>query len=64
MYKLIEDVKTIHRLSDNAWIPFAPDNTDYAQFKSAILNGTATLQDADGTPMTSQAAITYVTSLP
>jgi hypothetical protein len=37
----------IIRLSDNAFIPFDPANTDYAQFKKDILDG-AELLDADG----------------
>ena len=39
--------RIITRLSDNAVIPFDPDNTDYANFKKQVLNG-AELQDADG----------------
>jgi hypothetical protein len=35
------------RLKDNAVIPFAPDNTDYANFKKDLANG-AELQDAEG----------------
>jgi hypothetical protein len=52
MYKLIKDqitntVTIVQRLSDNAFIPFAPDNTDYANFKKDLANG-AELQDAEG----------------
>jgi hypothetical protein len=38
MYKLIKpmsegaEVTTVHRLSDNAFIPFDPDNTDYQEY--------------------------------
>jgi hypothetical protein len=36
MYKLIKDldnnIKSVQRLSDNAFIPFDPDNTDYQAF--------------------------------
>jgi hypothetical protein len=36
MYKLIANYKgeinTVQRLSDNAFIPFDPDNTDYQAF--------------------------------
>ena len=37
MYKLIknpitEQVNMVQRLSDNAFIPFDPDNTDYQQY--------------------------------
>jgi hypothetical protein len=31
MYKLINDTM-VQRLSDNAFIPFAPDNTDYQAY--------------------------------
>jgi hypothetical protein len=53
MYQIIKDVFTnqtmqlIKRLSDGACIPFAPDNTDYANFKKDLANG-AELQDAEG----------------
>jgi hypothetical protein len=52
MYKLKIDsdtnnVNRIIRLSDNAYIPFDPDNTDYANFKKDLADG-AELQDADG----------------
>jgi hypothetical protein len=41
----------IKRLSDNAFIPFAVDNTDYAQFKVALAEG-VTLLDAEGIAIT------------
>jgi hypothetical protein len=47
MYKLTKNNEHIARLSDNACIPFAVDNTDYANFKKDLANG-AELQDADG----------------
>jgi hypothetical protein len=43
---------------------FAPDNTDYAQFKKAISEETAQLQDAEGTLMTAQAAKDFIKELP
>ena len=43
-------------------IPFAPDNTDYANFKKEILAEEAQLQDADGNVMADAKA--YVASLP
>jgi hypothetical protein len=64
MYKLLVSPvgeKFVVRLSDNANIPFAPDNTDYANFKKEILAG-AELQDADGNVMTN--AKDYVRTLP
>lgn len=68
MYKLIN-----HGLSnqpymvlreDGAFIPFAPDNTDYANFKREINEGTAQLQDADGNLMTAEQARDFVKELP
>jgi hypothetical protein len=52
MYKLYKSpistkIKTVIRLLDNAFIPFDPDNTDYANFKKELANG-AELQDAEG----------------
>jgi hypothetical protein len=66
MYKLIKNidntVKSVQRLSDNAYIPFDPANTDYANFKKEILADEAQLQDADGNVMADAKA--YVASLP
>ena len=67
MYKLIRNsitsqITNVLRLSDNACIPFAVDNTDYANFKKEILADEAQLQDADGNLMTDAKA--YVASLP
>jgi hypothetical protein len=44
MYKLIKDifsseVKSVQRLSDNAVIPFAPDNTDYQAYLKWVEEG-------------------------
>jgi hypothetical protein len=54
----------IKRLSDGAFIPFDPANTDYANFKSEINEGTAELQDADGNTMTAEQAQDFVKELP
>jgi hypothetical protein len=65
MYKLTKIIPpqtqqtTVQRLSDNAFIPFDPANTDYANFKKDVLAG-AELQDADGNVMTDA----YIASLP
>ena len=69
MYKLaISDVTKqptrIQRLSDNAFIPFDHDNTDYTNFKKEINEETAQLQDADGNTMTSSEAKAFVATLP
>jgi hypothetical protein len=42
-----KEVDFIIRTSDNAFIPFDPANTDYANFKKDLADG-AQLQDADG----------------
>ena len=51
MYKLInfegQLLNQVQRTSDNAFIPFDPANTDYANFKKDLANG-AELQDAEG----------------
>jgi hypothetical protein len=44
MYKLIKDSITnqtniVKRLSDNAFIPFDPDNTDYQQYLAWVAEG-------------------------
>ena len=54
----------IQRLSDDAGIPIDPANTDYANFKTAILEDKAQLQDADGNTMTAEQAKDFVKELP
>jgi len=68
MYKLYKPLdfvnsSSITRLSDNASIPFAVDNTDYQAFKKEVLAG-AELQDADGNPMTQEQANAFIKELP
>ncbi len=63
MYQLYKE-NIVKRLSDNAFIPFAPDNTDYANFKTAILDQKAVLQDADGNTMTAEQAKDFIKELP
>ena len=51
--------------SSDGWsIPFDPANTDYQQFKQAINDDTAQLEDADGNLMTAEKAKAYVATLP
>ena len=68
MYKLLNDrfgnAGGVVRLSDMASSPFAPDTTDYANFKKEILADEAQLQDADGNTMSATQAKTYVATLP
>jgi hypothetical protein len=67
-YKIIVDPKTlecvgIRRNEDGAGIPIASANTDYAQFKKAVLDG-AELQDAEGNTMSAEQATQFVKELP
>ena len=69
MYKLFNlpngsSANAVINLSNNASIPFAPDNTDYANFKKAINEETAELQDADGNTMTAAEAKAFIATLP
>ena len=69
MYKLFKDIfsgknSCVIRLSDNACIPFAPDNTDFIEFKRQINGDESQLQDADGNTMTAVEAKEFVATLP
>ena len=68
MYKLLQDlrgqVNSVQRLSDNAFIPFDPANTDYQQFKQAINDDTAQLEDEEGVLMTTKAIDAFMATLP
>jgi len=61
-YLLIKDNQIVKFIDNNLWIPFAPDNTDYQQFKAQVLAG-AELQDADGNVMTQEQANQFVGGL-
>ena len=68
MYKLINkpntsEANSVQRISDNTFIPFDPDNTDYQAFKKDIAEGKS-LQDADGNVMTAEDAKAYIATLP
>ena len=44
MYKLFKNpvnnqIQDVNRLSDNAWIPFDPDNTDYQEYLKWVAEG-------------------------
>jgi hypothetical protein len=70
MYKLQKDNLTEKITSigilENPFtvIPIDPANTDYANFKTAILEDKAQLQDADGNTMTAEQAKDFVKELP
>jgi hypothetical protein len=58
-----ENGSRVIKRSDNVWIPIAPDNTDYQNFKKEVLAG-AELQDADGNVMTQAEADAFIATLP
>ena len=67
MYQLVKipttnEITTVRK--ENSFIPFDPANTDYANFKKAINEETAELQDADGNTMTAAEAKEFVATLP
>jgi hypothetical protein len=64
MYKLTKDPQTVERLSDNAFIPFDPANTDYQNFKKQINADETQLEDADGNVMSAEEAKALVATLP
>ena len=51
-------------LTNGACIPFDPANVDYQQFKKAINDDTAQLEDAEGNLMTAEEAKAFVKELP
>ena len=64
-YQLVKNKPDQVMYINGTWqgiIPFAPANTDYANFKKEILADEAQLQDADGNVMADAKA--YVASLP
>ena len=68
MYKLHLNQRTnqecmVQRLSDNAFIPFDPDNTDYQTFKKDLSEG-ASLKDAEGNDMTAEQITAFLGTLP
>jgi hypothetical protein len=50
-------------IGQNISIPFAPDNTDYAQFKVDLSEG-VTLLDAEGVEMTPEQVQEFLETLP
>jgi hypothetical protein len=43
MYKLIKDIKSVQRLSDGAFIPFDPANTDFVEYQKWLADGNTPL---------------------
>ena len=68
MYKLqndrFENPCAVTIVGQNISIPFAPANTDYANFKKQILADEAQLQDAEGDTMSASEAKAYIATLP
>jgi len=67
-YKLVKnpvshEVDSVQRMSDFAFIPFDPANTDYQKFKTDVLDGD-TLEDPDGVAMTQEEADAFIATLP
>jgi len=62
MYKLFNSSLQNFIVKGNTYIPFAPDNNDYQQFKKDLQSG-ATLQDTDGNTMTADQITTFLGSL-
>ena len=68
MYRLIvnfetkEQMNAVMRLIDNTFIPLAPANSDYQQFKKHLAEGRE-LQDADGIPLSTQAVAEFLEKL-
>lgn len=52
----------IHRISDDACIPFDPANTDYQTFKKDLSEG-ASLKDAEGNDMTAEQITAFLETL-
>ncbi|CAB4144591.1 hypothetical protein UFOVP456_51 [uncultured Caudovirales phage] len=50
MYKLIQHNQTVQRLSDNAFIPFDPANTDYQAYLKWLDEGNEPLPADDPAP--------------
>lgn len=69
MYRLIQNgytqqIDTVFNSENNLFIPFDPDNTAYQYFKKQINDGSAQLEDVNGSLMTSTQAKAYVATLP
>ena len=68
MYQQIKSVTnstitSVQRLSDNAFIPFDPANTDYQKFKVDCADGVP-LEDPDGNVMTQAEVDAFLKTIP
>ena len=66
MYTLINlplGGKNVQRLTDNAFIPFDPQNVDYQKFKVDVADGVE-LQDPDGNVMTQEQVDEFLRTIP
>jgi len=72
MYRLINVIdqythqitgQNLERLTDNAFIPFDPANTDYQTFKREVSEGVE-LQDPDGNVMTQEEVDAFLRTIP
>lgn len=59
-----ENIIAVTIIGEAISIPFAPDNTDYQQFKASINDESAQLEDANGVLMSVEDAKAYVATLP
>jgi hypothetical protein len=59
---LMGEVNSVRRLTDNAVIPFDPNNTDYQTFKKDLAEG-ASLKDAEGNDMTAEQITSFLGTL-
>ena len=68
MYRLHKDPEgkniSVIQKGENTWIPLAPNNTDFINFKCQINEDKAELQDADGNVMSAEEAKAYIATLP
>ena len=69
MYRLITnpmssgEISMVNRLTDNAFIPFDPANTDYQKFKVDVADGVP-LEDPDGNVMTQEQVDEFLRTIP
>ena len=69
IYKLLKapvgtEAVAVTIIGEAICIPFAPDNTDYQNFKANINDDSAQLEDINGVLMTPTEAKAYVATLP